>query len=112
MGNALLPIQTIPLSNFEADLKVMFDNCSQSTFIKTKVAKKLKLKGILVNYILVCTDGSEKEMRGLIYKLSLRDMSGEHHELEAIGLEKLSTAYAGVKVVNIKEAVKNNPADP
>ena len=110
MGNALLPIQTIPLSNFEADLKVMFDNCSQSTFIKTKVAKKLKLKGILVNYILVCTDGSEKEMRGFIYKLSLRDMSGEHHELEAIGIEKLSTAYAGVKVVNIKEAVKNNPA--
>ena len=30
--------------------------------------------------------------------------------MEAIGLEKLSTAYAGVKVVNIKEAVKNNPA--
>ena len=98
MGNALLPIQSIPLSNSKVQLRVMFDNCSQSTFIKTKVAKKLKLKGVLVNYILICTDGSEKEMQGLIYKLSLRDMSGEHHELEAIGIEKLSTHYAGAKV--------------
>ena len=88
----------------------MFDNCSQSTFIKTKVAKRLKLKGILVNYILICTDGSEKEMQGLIYKLSLKDMSGEHHELEAIGIEKLSTHYAGAKVVNLMDPLKDVPA--
>ena len=80
MGETLLPIQMIPVTNKDVVIRVMFDNCSQSTFIKTKIAKKLKLKGILVNYILVCTDGSEKEMRGFIYKLSLRDMSGEHHE--------------------------------
>ena len=109
MGNALLPIQTIPLSNFEADLRVMFDACSQSTFIRNNTAKMLKLKGVLVNYILVCTDGSEKEMKGFIYKLNLRDMSGHHHELEAIGLDKLSTAYTGVKVVNLREVFKENP---
>ena len=109
MGDALLPIQKIPLSNFEAELRVMFDNCSQSTFIRTKTAKKLKLKGVLIDYILICTDGSERKMRGFLYKLSLRDMSGELHELEAIGINKLSTAYAGVKVVNLKKVLNNVP---
>ena len=49
-------------------------------------------------------------MQGLIYKLSLKDMSGEHHELEAIGIEKLSTHYAGAKVVNLMKTLKDVPA--
>ena len=109
MGEALLPIQMIPLSNFDADLRVMFDNCSQSTFILTKTAQRLGLKGILIHYILICTDGSKKKMKGYLYHLSLRDITGEKHEFEAVGIDKLSSSYSGLKVIGIKKKLKYLP---
>ena len=105
MGETLLPIQMIKVSKTEILIRVMFDNCSQSTFIHTKTAKKNGLKGVPVAYILICTEGSRKKMKGLLYKLNLRDIFGTDHEIEAIGLDKLSSTYSGLTVSNIRNRV-------
>ena len=107
MGETFLPIQMIPLSNFETEVRVMFDNCSQSTFISNKTARKLNLKGVMINYILVCTDGSKKKMKGQLYQVSLRDMAGEVFKFEAVGIEKLSSSYSGLRVHGIRKKLKN-----
>ena len=106
MGEALLPIQMISVDD-DNKVRVMFDNCSQSSFILVDTARKLGLQGILVNYILICTDGSRKKMQGGLYKLSLKDISGQDHEIEAIGIEKLSSSYSGLKVTNIRKSVQH-----
>ena len=105
MGEALLPMQVIKVSNTEVNIRVMFDNCSQSTFIHTKTAKHLGLNGVAVTYILICTDGSRKKMRGLLHKLKIRDIFGKDHDIEAIGIDKLSSTYAGFRVTNIRDKV-------
>ena len=69
------------------------------------MANKLGLKGVPVSYILICTDGSRKKMNGLMYKLKLRDIFGTDHEIEAIGLDKLSSQYSGLTVSNIRSKV-------
>ena len=48
-------------------------------------------------------------MHGYLYKLSLRDLSGAIFEIEAIGIEKLSSNYAGVKAVGVKDRLKHIP---
>ena len=88
----------------------MFDNCSQSTFIANKTTEKLKLKGIPITFLLICTDGSEKQMQGKLFNISLVDIKGEHHQLEAIGLDQLSSTFPGIKVRNIKSYLKDNDA--
>ena len=107
MGESLLPIQMVPISNSNTMVRIMFDNCSQSTFILSSTARKLGLKGVLVSYTLVCTDGSKNQMQGCWYKVSIRDISGEDHEIEAIGLDKLSSSYPGLKVMDIRKRVGN-----
>ena len=105
MGEALLPMQVIKVSNTEVNIRVMFDNCSQSTFIHTKTAKHLGLNGVAVTYILICTNGSRKKMRGLLHKLKIRDIFGKDHDIEAIGIDKLSSTYAGIRITNIRNKV-------
>ena len=107
MGETLLPMQMIPVTDKEVVIRVMFDNCSQSTFILTKTAKKkLNLKGIPISYILVCTDGTRKKMTGLLFKLQIKDIAGNFHEIEAVGLDTISSIYPGVKVTNIRTMVE------
>ena len=112
MGQALLPIQVLSISILHVDYKirVMFDNCSQSTFILAATAIKLGLRGVFVDYILICTDGSRKKMQGNLYKLTLKDITGENHEIEAISLDKLSSSYSGFKVINIRKKIQNLPS--
>ena len=112
MGQALLPIQVLSISILHVDYKirVMFDNCSQSTFILAATAIKLGLRGVFVDYILICTDGSRKKMQGNLYKLTLKDITGENHEIEAISLDKLSSSYSGFKVINVKKKIQNLPS--
>ena len=93
----------------ESLLRTMFDNCSQSTFILNKTARSLKLKGIPINYVLICTDGSKKKMKGQLYRLQLVDMSGKNHEIEAIGIDILSSKYPGLKIVNLTKKTNALP---
>ena len=51
MGEAMLPIQSIPLSDTDFNVCCMFDNCSQSTFISMRAAQKLNLKGKPISFI-------------------------------------------------------------
>ena len=105
MGETLLPIQMIPVTNKDVVIRVMFDNCSQSTFILTSTASKLGIKGTPITYILVCTDGTKKNMSGLLFKLKLKDIGGKYHEVEAVGLDKISSVYPGIKVTDIRTKV-------
>merc|ERR1711867_88133 len=105
MGETLLPIQMIPVTNKDVVIRVMFDNCSQSTFILTSTASKLGIKGTPITYILVCTDGTKKNMSGLLFKLKLKDIGGKYHEVEAVGLDAISSVYPGIKVTDIRTKV-------
>ena len=74
-----------------------------------KTAQRLKLKGTPIQFILVCTDGSEKSMRGLLFKIMLLDSKGHSHHIEAIGLQKLSTFYPALRAHGIKQALQHLP---
>ena len=97
MGETLLPIQMIPATDKDVVIRVMFDNCSQSTFILTSTANRLGIKGVPISYTLVCTDGTKRNMKGKLFRLRLKDIGGKYHELEAVGLDKISSVYPASK---------------
>ena len=99
IGATLNPIMMVMVYEANAKLRVMFDNCSQSTFIREDLAKKLKLHGSPISFILVCTDGSEAKKVGMKYTVTLLDKSGNHHMVEAIGLDNISNEYSGVHLI-------------
>ena len=99
IGSTLNPIVMVRVANSESQLRVMWDNCSQSTFIRNSVAKKLKLKGEPISFILVCTDGTEKKTTGMKYQVVLIDKERNRHEIEAIGLETISNVYSGARLL-------------
>ena len=70
IGATLNPIMMVMVYEANAKLRVMFDNCSQSTFIREDLAKKLKLHGSPISFILVCTDGSEAKKVGMKYTVT------------------------------------------
>jgi len=102
LGQTLLPGQSIPVEDGSMRIRVMFDNGSQSTFILNQTAQKLKLKGIPISYVLVCTDGERKKNEWL----SLIDGDGNTHFIEAVGLDKISSSFPSVKVFKVKAAIK------
>ena len=107
METTTLPIQNIPLANVNTTVRCMFDNCSQTTFIQNRTAQKLNIKGTPISFVLICTDGSEKPSNGYLYKLNLKDKNGYTHQIEAIGLHKLSTEYPAAKVFGVKKALNH-----
>ena len=88
-------------------INVMSDNCSQNTFILEAKAKELNCKGSKISYILVCTDGSRSQKSGWLYDVSLLDKDGIVHTVQAIGIDKLSSAFLGFKIRNIRNKVKD-----
>ena len=108
IGQTLNPIIKVRVSQSNVVLNSLFDNCSQSTFLLNSVAKKLKLKGSMVNYVLICTDGSRTQKNGFIYNMQIKDVYGNSHHIEAIGIDKISSSYSAVKVVNVKRALSSN----
>ena len=99
IGSTLLPIISVKIQGSEAPLRVLWDNCSQSTFIRISVAEKLKLPGYPISFILICSDGTEKKKTGMKYKITLVDKENKKHEIEAIGLEQISNTYCSVKII-------------
>ena len=67
-----------------AVLKALFDNCSQSTFIRNAVANILNCPAKPISFVLVCTDGSQTQKKGFMYRIKLVDNEGDIHEIEAI----------------------------
>ena len=62
----------------------------------------------MVNYILICTDGSRTQKNGFIYNMQIKDIYGNFHHIEAIGIDKISSSYSSVKVVNVKKVLSSN----
>merc|ERR1711983_237676 len=54
IGEAILPIQVVNVEN-SVKAQVMFDNCSQNSFILEDFAKQLKLNGTPISFILITT---------------------------------------------------------
>ena len=44
-------------------------------------------------------------MTGLLYKFLLKDLSCNYHEIEAVGLNTISSEYPGIRVTDIRSAV-------
>ena len=107
MGDAILPIQMVPIANHSLPIRVMFDNCSQSKFIRTETANKLNLKGIPISFVLVCTDGCRTPMTGKLFDIKFVDINGQEHHIKAVGIETLSTTYAGFKAINVSKQFKH-----
>ena len=83
----------------------MSDNCSQNTFILEATARKLNCHGNRISYVLVCTDGSRSKKSGWLYNVCLLDKDGAIHEVQAIGIDTLSSAFPGFKLKNIKKKI-------
>ena len=105
LGQAILPIQSVKVANTNIAINMMSDNCSQNTFILDSTAKKLKCKGSRISYILVCTDGSRNKKVGWLYEVSLLDTTGNVHQIQAIGIDSLSSKFPGFKIRNIKKKI-------
>ena len=101
MGKALLPVQNVDTSA-GYQLRTMFDNCSQSTFLSEATARKRKMHGIPIKYTLVCTDGREEPKTGRLYNLVLVDSGGKFIHIQAVGIDKLSGKFSAVKVTGIE----------
>ena len=102
MGGTLLPVQDVDTSH-GYQLKTMFDNCSQTSFLSEETARARKLKGVPVRYTLVCTDGREEPQVGRLYNLILKDRFGRPIHIQAVGIKKLSSKFGSVRVLGIKE---------
>ena len=107
LGQAILPIQNVKVFQSQFTVKMMFDNCSQNTFILDETAQKLKLDGVKISFTLICTDGSRTKKNGKLYDVKIVDNQSVVHQIQAIGLTHLSTAYSGFKVVNIRRKISN-----
>ena len=105
LGQAILPIQTVKTANSPVQINVMSDNCSQNTFILEATARKLNCHGNRISYVLVCTDGSRSKKSGWLYNVCLLDKDGAIHEVQAIGIDTLSSAFPGFKIKNIKKKI-------
>ena len=99
LGATLNPILMVKVDKSPYQVRTMFDNCSQSSFIRDSCARKLKLKGTPVSYVLVCTDGSETKMMGNRYEIVLLDRAKNRHCIEVIGIETISNSYSGARLV-------------
>ena len=109
MGEAILPIQLVKVEGNNMELNTMFDNCSQNTFILDEAAQQLRLRNRNISFILVCTNGQKTKMRSRLYELTLIDVNGDHHSIQAIGLPELSSKYSGFNVINIKHDLQGMP---
>ena len=102
VGATLNPIVHVQILGSDVSLPTMFDNCSQTTFILNSVARENKLRGRNISFVLVCTDGSKSKKIGKLFQVSLRDIDGNTHQIQAIGLDKISSKFSGAKVTNVK----------
>ena len=109
VGQAVLPIQSVPISESKEPITVMFDNCSQNSFLLNDVARNLGLVGINISFVLICTNGSKTKMTSKLYRLTLVDRRGDNHNIEAIGLDNLSSKYPGFKIINLKKVLDSAP---
>ena len=110
MGKSLLPVQDID-TNLGFQLKTMFDNCSQTSFLSEETAKKHNLQGSPVKYTLICTDGRQEPKFGRLYKLVLIDKNGKFIRIQAVGIPKLSGNFAKVKVTGIRRVFDQDVTD-
>ena len=84
IGEAILPIQIVNVEN-SVKAQVMFDNCSQNSFILEDFAKQLKLNGTPISFILVTTDGQRTQKSGNLYQIRLKDKENNVHQIDVIG---------------------------
>ena len=108
IGAALNPILKVKLSNSNTVLRTLFDNGSQTTFLLESVARKLNLSGKRISFVLITTDGFHTKKTGFLYDISLRDVYGNTHNIQAIGMEQISSNYAGAKIKNVKRVLQYN----
>ena len=105
LGQAILPVQSVQVDGSSLSINMMSDNCSQNTFILDSTAKKLKCTGTRISYTLVCTDGSRSNKVGWLYEVALLDNEGNIHQVQAIGIDSLSSKFPGFKIKNIKKKI-------
>ena len=109
VGSTIIPVVDIKMAGSKFVLSSLFDNCSQTSFILNSVARKHKLKGKLVSFVLVTTDGNKTKKVSNLYKIRLEDIYGNIHEVEAIGLDEISSTVSGAEVIKVKDKLKANP---
>lgn len=110
IGKTLLPLQMIStVGKQKTLLRIMFDNCSQTTFILESAARRLKLRGKEIFYALIITNGTKVPSKGKLYTLTLQDRQGELHEVQAISLEKISSEFPGVTFQGLENKFSHNP---
>ena len=102
-----MPIQVVNVEN-SVKAQVMFDNCSQNSFILEDFAKQLKLNGTPISFILVTTDGKRTQKSGNLYQIRLKDKENNVHQIDVIGIDQISSKFPGFTVRNISKKLSKS----
>ena len=79
----------------------MWDGGSTLSFITFTKAESLELKGLPVKLKITVVGGESKSIESYIYKLNLFDKDGKQTEIEAYGIQKISTQIEAVSLSRI-----------
>ena len=89
----------------------MWDSGSTLTFITYKLARELKLKGVRVNLSLVTVGGNISTKESIQCKLRMIDANGEEVEIEALGLERISSPIEPVDMSQIASLLSRSSSE-
>ena len=96
---------------------VFWDSGSTLSFITNRKAKELQLKGKPVNLSLVTVGGNTTQLESQEYRIVIYDEGGSGVEIQAIGIEKISSAIGQIdrrrisEIFRINESLISRPSD-
>ena len=95
----------------------MWDGGSTLSFITTRKANQLKLKGRRINLSMTTVGGQTTKLESYEYSVMMHDLDDNRVEVRAIGIDKISSSINRVskqdisKVFQIDESTINRPAE-
>ena len=89
----------------------MWDNGSTLTFVTYKLADNLKLKGRKVNLSMVTVGGEVTRKESIQYTLRIIDVNGEIVEIEALGLDRISSPIEPVDMEKVAVLLGHSNSD-
>ena len=82
---------------------IFWDGGSTLSFITTKRAKELKLKGEKIQLSLLTIGAQSQTVNSLIYEVNLIESSGKVHQVHAVGIDKISSSIQPINMNRVCE---------
>ena len=104
-NHTLLLMQSIPTKG--GSIHAFFDNGSTITLVSTSYVKKMNLKGIRVTYELITVGNQVKVQHTYLHEITLYDMGGKAHVLQAYEIENICGEMKSVNVGGVVRLFRN-----